>query len=716
MDSPDRDGADGITSHPAKLSIPRLAQGTARPRIFEIPDAARRKPGIWLAAPAGAGKTTVVATYITERKLPYIWYQLDNDDADPATFFYYLGLAARSAASAREVDLPLLTPEYLPDVQGFARRYFRNLFALLPPQSVIVLDNTSVTIPTSGSYYVVAIIDDQNAIAEADEGNNTTLLTPDSTSSTLLITRDDFLAGMPDDNPGMGTIDVGVTTAGKTAEVRLAQAPKWTAASSWNGPTVSGWSKPAVGDLNDDGAPDLLVGDYHGILTAFQNIGSSSAPTWTAAPAAWATLSSDCPAGGNSSYKSPVLVDLNGDELLDLVLATRGGVCVYQNTGTAESPTWTLNTGWETGLTALAPNSFYSAAAADLNGDGLVDLMLGQANGGVIQGYVNIGTAADPAWTAMPDWNISTGLSYAAPALADLNGDGRYDLVVGTSASGPVIAYKNSGTVTIPAWTAQSIWNNPTTTSSTGPTFGDLNGDGSLDMLVGDSSGAVVAYKNTGSFAAAGTYLSKVIDAGVGHGPFTTLSYSSFIPSGTNLTVDIRGGDTVTGLVTANAGTGANGSFDSSTYNGSSIPGISGTSPSLTINTDNEPTTIASGDATYPNGAGIYNFTDFTLASTDTVTVTGSKALIIRTNTGNVTIAGTLDVSGRANGAAGPGGYAGGQGAAAGGGPGGGKHDGSSYGEAGGGAYGLCRYDLLGQHRPVWLGRRGGWGRVFVGK
>ena len=125
----------------AKLSMPRLAGGIARPRLFNWLDKARAGPAIWIVAPGGAGKTTLAATYITEHEIPFLWYQLDKDDADPATFFYYLGIAARKLTTSPDAFLPLLTPEYLPDIPGFARRYFRQMFSILPRGTVLVLDN-----------------------------------------------------------------------------------------------------------------------------------------------------------------------------------------------------------------------------------------------------------------------------------------------------------------------------------------------------------------------------------------------------------------------------------------------------------------------------------------------------------------------------------------------------------------------------------------------
>src|SRR4029453_4443322 len=88
-----------------------------------------------------AGKTTLVASYLESRQLQGYWYQVDSGDADPATFFYYLGLAAGDAMSVKGKPLPLLTPEYLPDLAGFSRRFFRELFSRLPRPAGLVLDN-----------------------------------------------------------------------------------------------------------------------------------------------------------------------------------------------------------------------------------------------------------------------------------------------------------------------------------------------------------------------------------------------------------------------------------------------------------------------------------------------------------------------------------------------------------------------------------------------
>jgi ATP/maltotriose-dependent transcriptional regulator MalT/DNA-binding SARP family transcriptional activator len=125
----------------AKLSRPKLYSAIPRARLFQRLDEAREHAAIWVCGPPGAGKTTLVASYVSEREIPGIWYQVDAGDADPATFFYYLGMAADQAARGKHKPLPLLTSDLQHDLDGFSRRYFRELFAQLPERALLVLDN-----------------------------------------------------------------------------------------------------------------------------------------------------------------------------------------------------------------------------------------------------------------------------------------------------------------------------------------------------------------------------------------------------------------------------------------------------------------------------------------------------------------------------------------------------------------------------------------------
>ncbi|MDF0675559.1 MAG: BTAD domain-containing putative transcriptional regulator [Nitrospira sp.] len=125
----------------AKLSQPRLPAIVERPRLYRLLDRARTRPVIWINAPPGFGKTTLVASYLRARKIRPLWYQVDEGDRDLATFFHYLSLVAKQAAPRYRRPLPHLTPEYLQGLPTFTRRFFEHLYARLKRPALLILDN-----------------------------------------------------------------------------------------------------------------------------------------------------------------------------------------------------------------------------------------------------------------------------------------------------------------------------------------------------------------------------------------------------------------------------------------------------------------------------------------------------------------------------------------------------------------------------------------------
>jgi ATP/maltotriose-dependent transcriptional regulator MalT/DNA-binding SARP family transcriptional activator len=150
----------------AKLTRPRLARAVARPRLFDrLDDARASHPAVCVVGPPGAGKTTLVASWLDDRGIRGIWYQVDPEDADLAAFFFYLREAAGAYTPKGRRPLPALTPEYLSDIPRFTRRFFRDLGARLPVPGILVLDNCQEVAAEDGFHSVVA-----DAIAELPEG------------------------------------------------------------------------------------------------------------------------------------------------------------------------------------------------------------------------------------------------------------------------------------------------------------------------------------------------------------------------------------------------------------------------------------------------------------------------------------------------------------------------------------------------------------------
>ncbi len=124
-----------------KLRRPRLGRAIARERLFGAIDAGAELPALWIAGPAGFGKSTLVATYLEARALPALWMQLDAGDADPASFAYFLGEAAAVLAPRKRLRMPLPNADDLRDVTGFVRRCMRHLALVLAGPWALVLDN-----------------------------------------------------------------------------------------------------------------------------------------------------------------------------------------------------------------------------------------------------------------------------------------------------------------------------------------------------------------------------------------------------------------------------------------------------------------------------------------------------------------------------------------------------------------------------------------------
>lgn len=136
---------------PAKLLPPRLPDILHRERLYECFDRLQPSTMLWLAGPAGSGKTTLVAGYAAQRGLNALWYRMDAGDADVASFFHHLTLAAQAVTRRRKAFLPVFAPECWLDVEIYARRFFQALAAALPSPLLLVFDNVHDVPPKTGS-------------------------------------------------------------------------------------------------------------------------------------------------------------------------------------------------------------------------------------------------------------------------------------------------------------------------------------------------------------------------------------------------------------------------------------------------------------------------------------------------------------------------------------------------------------------------------------
>jgi ATP/maltotriose-dependent transcriptional regulator MalT len=62
----------------AKLTRPKVHRALQRERLFKRMDESLERPLLWIVAPPGSGKTTLVASYIEARKLQSVWYHMGD--------------------------------------------------------------------------------------------------------------------------------------------------------------------------------------------------------------------------------------------------------------------------------------------------------------------------------------------------------------------------------------------------------------------------------------------------------------------------------------------------------------------------------------------------------------------------------------------------------------------------------------------------------------
>lgn len=251
-------------------------------------------------------------------------------------------------------------------------------------------------------------------------------------------------------------------------------------------------SVPALGDLDGDGDLDLLVANKidpadpgTGKVYWFENQGTAQAPAYGLR----GTL--DLP---TAFHLAPALGDLWGDPLPGMVLGTwNDGIHIYRNRGDANRPSFEVQ---EELKVELSRGGNGVPALGDVDGDGLLDLVVGRSSG-ELSLYRNMGSVTAPRFQEVSDrWlDLDVGRR-AAPALVDLDGDGRLDLLVG-SEEGGLRLFLNQGPDSSPLFQEDPGFSLPLSPFST-PALGDLTGNGRPDLVSGSVSGGVIYFENRG--------------------------------------------------------------------------------------------------------------------------------------------------------------------------------------------------------------------------
>lgn len=272
-------------------------------------------------------------------------------------------------------------------------------------------------------------------------------------------------------------------------------------------------------DVNGDGLPDLITADPAGVLRAYINSGTKTEPKFTHAeiiPIFPPQIAKDTSYDrswwtGPHSVPKIALYDWSHDGKPDLLIGNYcGDVLLVPNTGTAQTPVFAQPGNYERVKIPLAGKrpwgNLFAPCPIDWDKDGKTDLLIGEGSYSANAVYVllNQSSANEPKFNDEHRYYLcyGDGREQLVPTVADYNGDGLPDVIVGDR-KGTVGVYLNPGGwkpgTELPLERMIRFGNRESLGTAVAPHAADYNGDGLFDLIMGQGNGRISLALNKGT-------------------------------------------------------------------------------------------------------------------------------------------------------------------------------------------------------------------------
>ena len=242
-------------------------------------------------------------------------------------------------------------------------------------------------------------------------------------------------------------------------------------------------SKPTLGDIDHNGLLDLLVGVWAEEIQRYEQ----DAPNSTT----FNLITEKFIETPGCDFGAPFLIDLDDDNLFDLIIGENNGVLFHYEQDAIGSTTFTFLTN---NFNDIDVGSYATPCFTDLDGDALLDLVIGEADGDMHHYEQD---ESDPySFTFRSDSlsGIKAGI-LSSPHFIDLDNDGLLNLIIGNSDPGTLYHYEQESPGSLTFTFITDNFNGIDVGRWSAPCLVDINNNSLLDLIIGEDDGNFFHYE-----------------------------------------------------------------------------------------------------------------------------------------------------------------------------------------------------------------------------